>query len=230
MMQDLQTIIDQAHYVTFLTGAGVSTASGIPDYRSKNGLYSGHKRPEELLSHDYLMNHPVDFWQFVKQSLYFPQAQPNVIHQKMALIANQKGKVITQNIDDLDLKANNHELVQFHGTLYQTTCLKCGQKVDWHDYLADYHHQNCGGVIRPDIVLYGEPIAQTAVQQAVLAVQQADVLIVVGTSFQVYPFAGLIQYRQPQAQLVAVNKTPLDVGADGIMITADAQEIFAQLN
>ncbi|UQS82301.1 NAD-dependent protein deacylase [Bombilactobacillus folatiphilus] len=229
-MDELQQLIDQAQQVTFLTGAGVSTASGIPDYRSKTGLYAGRQRPEELLSHDYFVAHPDKFWQFVKQSLYFPEAQPNIIHQKMAQIAATKGQVITQNIDGLDHKAGNQQVIEFHGNLYQTYCTQCQKDVPWQEYLADYRHPDCGGFLRPRIVLYGEGINEQVVQKSVRAIQQADVIIVVGTSFQVYPFAGLLQYRQPQAKLVAVNKTPLDVGQHGLMLTGDAAHIFAQLH
>ncbi|MBA1395121.1 NAD-dependent protein deacetylase, partial [Lactobacillus sp. XV13L] len=140
-----------------------STASGIPDYRSETGVYAGKKNAEYMLSHDNFIQHPADYWHFVKENLYFPQAQPNIIHQKMAQIANQKGLVITQNVDGLDRKAGCKNLVEFHGTLYDTYCTKCGQAVDWHEYLQDYRHQNCGGIIRSSIVLYGESINENSI-------------------------------------------------------------------
>lgn len=228
-MMDLNQALKQAHYVVFMTGAGVSTASGIPDYRSETGVYAGKQNAEYMLSHDNFTQHPADYWNFVKENLYFPEAQPNIIHQKMAQIANQKGCVITQNVDGLDKKVGCQNLVEFHGTLYDTYCTKCQQAVDWHQYLQDYHHQNCGGIIRSSIVLYGESINEESVTRSLQAVAQADLIVVVGTSFQVYPFAGLIQYRQPQAQLIAVNKTPLTMPAGGQMIVGDAVKIFQEV-
>lgn len=228
-MFDLNQAVQQAHYVVFMTGAGVSTASGIPDYRSETGVYAGKQNAEYALSHDNFIQHPQDFWNFVKENLFFPEAQPNVIHRKMAAITNHKGMVITQNIDGLDRQAGAHNLVEFHGNLYQTYCTKCQQAVPWQDYLQDYHHQDCGGIIRSQVVLYGEGIAEQNVQRAIQAVQQADLIVVVGTSFQVYPFAGLIQFRSAAAQLVAVNKTPLAIPQQATMLVGDATEIFDKL-
>lgn len=128
-MFDLQTAIDNAHHVTFMTGAGVSTHSGIPDYRSKGGLYANSADPEYLLSADNLRDHPASFYDFVKTRMYYPDAKPNVIHEKMAAITNKKGTIVTQNVDGLDTKAGAHHVVQFHGTLYQVHCQKCGKQV-----------------------------------------------------------------------------------------------------
>ncbi|MCI2172466.1 NAD-dependent protein deacylase [Schleiferilactobacillus perolens] len=228
-MFDLQTAIDNAHHVTFMTGAGVSTHSGIPDYRSKGGLYANSGDPEYLLSADNLRDHPASFYDFVKTRMYYPDAKPNVIHEKMAAITNKKGTIVTQNVDGLDTKAGAHHVVQFHGTLYQVHCQKCGKQVPWQDYLKDMHHQEDGGILRPDIVLYGEGINQDTLIAAVQAVQSADLIVVVGTSFRVYPFAGLIQYAQPSATLVAVNKENIAAGGDIHMIQADALTVFEKL-
>jgi NAD-dependent deacetylase len=228
-MFDLQTAIDNAHHVTFMTGAGVSTHSGIPDYRSKGGLYANSADPEYLLSADNLRDHPASFYDFVKTRMYYPDAKPNVIHEKMAAITNKKGTIVTQNVDGLDTKAGAHHVVQFHGTLYQVHCQKCGKQVPWQDYLKDMHHQEDGGILRPDIVLYGEGINQDTLIAAVQAVQSADLIVVVGTSFRVYPFAGLIQYAQPTATLVVVNKENIAAGSDIHMIQADALTVFEKL-
>jgi NAD-dependent deacetylase len=217
-MFDLQTAIDNAHHVTFMTGAGVSTHSGIPDYRSKGGLYANSADPEYLLSADNLRDHPASFYDFVKTRMYYPDAKPNVIHEKMAAITNKKGTIVTQNVDGLDTKAGAHHVVQFHGTLYQVHCQKCGKQVPWQDYLKDMHHQE-----------YGEGINQDTLIAAVQAVQSADLIVVVGTSFRVYPFAGLIQYAQPTATLVVVNKENIAAGGDIHMIQADALTVFEKL-
>ncbi|MFD1670534.1 NAD-dependent protein deacylase [Agrilactobacillus yilanensis] len=228
-MFDLKKAIDKAKYVTFLTGAGISTPSGIPDYRSKNGLYAGHERPEYLLSRENLQQNPASFYDFVKTNMYFPEAKPNVIHEKMAEITNEKGCIVTQNVDGLHTKAGAKNVVEFHGNLYDIYCQTCGKSVPYQTYLTDYHHDEDGGVLRPNIVLYQEGISQQALEGAVAAIEAADLIVVVGTSFQVYPFASLINYRAKTAQLVAVNKEVLSFNMPVTMIQGDAQTVFAQL-
>ncbi|MCD2255994.1 NAD-dependent protein deacylase [Agrilactobacillus fermenti] len=228
-MFDLKSAINSAKHVTFLTGAGVSTPSGIPDYRSKNGLYAGHQNPEYLLSHENLQQHPDSFYQFVKENMYFPKAKPNIIHEKMAEIANRKGDIVTQNVDGLHTKAGAENVIEFHGNLYDIYCQTCRQKFDYQTYLKDYHHAADGGILRPNIVLYGEPINTDTIEAAVAAIARADLIVVVGTSFRVYPFAGLIQYRQADAKLVAVNKEKVTFNLPVEMIQEDAQTVFAQL-
>lgn len=231
-MSQLNDLIQNANKVVFLTGAGVSTASGIPDYRSKHGIYSNGKSPEYLLSHDCLVNEPEVFHDFVVKNLYFPNAKPNIIHQKMAALANQQGaQVITQNVDGLYRKAgiDPHRLVEFHGNIYDVYCQKCGQKVDWHEFINDIHHQNCGGILRSQVVLYGEQIDPQNLEHSIEAIQNADLIVIVGTSFIVYPFAGLLQYRQATAKVVAVNNVPINIPTDGIMITNDAVKEFAKV-
>lgn len=223
-----KTMLQAAQHVVFLTGAGVSTASGIPDYRSKTGLYQHAVNPEYLLSHTNLITHPASFYEFVTQQMYFPNAKPNIIHQVMATFANQKGQIITQNVDGLHTKARAREVIEFHGSLYRVSCQKCGQSVPYQAYLKDMHHQDCGGILRPDIVLYEEPIDPTVIEQAIQAIKVAD-LIVVGTSFRVYPFASLIEYRRPDAQLVAINQEILQFEMPVTMIQADAATVFAAL-
>ncbi|KRN08390.1 NAD-dependent deacetylase (regulatory protein SIR2 family protein) [Lacticaseibacillus paracasei subsp. tolerans DSM 20258] len=205
-MFDLQTAIQQAKHVTFMTGAGVSTASGIPDYRSKGGLYADQADPEYALSIDNLQAHHEDFHKFVVNNMYFPAAKPNVIHEKMATITNQKGTIVTQNVDGLDRKAGAEHVVEFHGNLYRIYCQTCHKHFDYETYLKSDVHAADGGILRPDIVLYGEPINPDTVSAAIEAISTADLLIVVGTSFVVYPFAGLIGYAQPEATIVAVNR------------------------
>ncbi|MGX5376688.1 NAD-dependent protein deacylase [Ligilactobacillus sp. LYQ135] len=231
-MSQLNALIQNANKVVFLTGAGVSTASGIPDYRSKHGIYANGKSPEYLLSHDCLVNEPKVFHDFVVKNLYFPNAKPNIIHQKMAALANQQGaQIITQNVDGLYRKAgiDPHRLIEFHGNIYDVYCQKCGQKVDWHEFINDIYHQNCDGILRSRVVLYGEQIDPQNLEHSIEAIQNADLIVIVGTSFIVYPFAGLLQYRQATAKLVAVNNVPINIPPDGIMITNDAVKEFAKV-
>ncbi|MFL2126680.1 NAD-dependent protein deacylase [Latilactobacillus curvatus] len=228
-MMTFKSMLHAAQHVVFLTGAGVSTASGIPDYRSKTGLYRQQANPEYLLSHTNLITNPASFYEFVTQQMYFPEANPNVIHQVMATIANQKGQIITQNVDGLHTKAGARDVIEFHGSLYRVSCQKCSQAVPYQAYLKDMHHQDCGGILRPNIVLYEEPIDPTVIERSIQAIEAADLIVVVGTSFRVYPFASLIEYRRPDAQLVAINQEALQFEMPVTMIQADATTVFAAL-
>lgn len=226
---ELQTDIDQAKHIVFLTGAGVSTHSGIPDYRSKNGIYNGvSESPETILSGETLHQRPEFFHEFVMKNMYFPDAKPNPIHQKMAQICQEKGSLITQNVDTLDTKAGNPHVTEFHGNLYNIYCTKCQQPVSYEDYAASPYHKNCGGIVRPGIVLYGEGIDSQVLQASVAAMQASDLVIICGTSFVVYPFAQLLAYRRPNAKIWAVNKT--EIAARGVnSIIGDALDVFEAL-
>lgn len=226
---DLKTDIEQAKEIVFLTGAGVSTHSGIPDYRSKSGIYNGvSESPETILSEDTLFNRPQFFYDFVMNNMYFPNAKPNPIHKKIAELSNQKGALITQNIDTLDTKAGNQHVTEFHGNLYNIYCSKCHQPVSYNDYAKSYLHKNCGGIIRPGIVLYGEAINPEILTQSVEQMQKADLVIIAGTSFVVYPFAQLLAYRKANAKIWAVNKTP--ISAPGVNeIIDDALDVFTKI-
>jgi NAD-dependent deacetylase len=226
----IQTQFDQAQHIVFLTGAGVSTASGIPDFRSANGLYTQNKNAEYYLSHAFFKADPQGFYDFCKQNLYFPDAQPNVIHDKQSELTNQgRAAVITQNIDNLYEVAGTQELVDFHGNLFHVSCEKCHQSVDWHNYLKNRIHQGCGGPLRPDIVLYDEGIPSEAITRSLAYLQQADLVVIVGTSMRVYPFAGLLNYRNPQATVIAVNQEALSLPVKFEMIQEDAVQFFSEL-
>lgn len=225
----LQNDIKSAKHIVFLTGAGVSTHSGIPDYRSKSGIYNGvSESPETILSEDTLFNRPQFFHDFVMNNMYFPEAKPNSIHKKIAEICNKKGALITQNIDCLDTKSGNQHVTEFHGNLYNIYCTKCHQPVSYKEYKDNYQHQNCGGIIRPGIVLYGEAINPDNLTQSVEVMRNSDLVIIVGTSFVVYPFAQLLAYRQPNAKIWAVNKTEIPTSGINAIID-DAINVFTKL-
>lgn len=228
-MFDLKAAVAKANYVTFLTGAGVSTPSGIPDYRSKGGLYAQEASPEYLLSHDNLIDHPANFHKFVTESLYYPDAKPNVIHEKMAAISNAKGAIVTQNIDNLHQAAGAKNVVPFHGSLYRVYCRKCHQTVPYQTYLKTDRHEVDGGQLRPDIVLYGEGLDEGNINAAVTAVRRADLIVICGTSFKVAPFSLLINEKRPDAQVVVVNAERLQLPFQYEMIQADAETVFADL-
>ncbi|HJA47334.1 MAG TPA: NAD-dependent protein deacylase [Candidatus Limosilactobacillus excrementigallinarum] len=225
-----QQLFDNANHIVFLTGAGVSTASGIPDFRSANGLYTQNKNAEYYLSHRYFVEDPEGFYNYCKQNLYFPDARPNVIHEKQAALTQQdRATVITQNIDNLYEEAGTKHLVDFHGNLYHVYCEKCHETVPVADYLKSRIHEKDGGSLRPDIVLYDEGISQAAISQSVNAMANADLVVIVGTSMKVYPFAGLLQYANPAAKVLAINQQTLNLPVDFTMIQADATKYFAEL-
>jgi len=222
-----QQVIETAQHIVFMTGAGVSTPSGIPDYRSKNGLYTGHHHAEYYLSHAYLTSDPVGFYHYLKENLYYPDAQPNVIHQKMAALSKQgRAGVITQNIDNLYQVAQTQNLVEFHGNLYQIYCTKCGQAVPFQDYLTSPYHTTDQGYLRPKVVLYDEGIDQTNIERALALLRDADLVVICGTSFRVYPFAGLIDYRNSAAKVMAINEEPLQLPFEFEMVQQNAVDFF----
>ncbi|CAK1239433.1 Sir2 family NAD-dependent protein deacetylase [Fructobacillus fructosus] len=229
--EGVQRAFDQAKKIVFLTGAGVSTLSGIPDYRSKNGVYQGlDYSPEYLLSDQAFAEIPDIQYDFMQQNLYFPKAQPNVIHQKMAeFVTEGRAKVITQNIDDLDVKAglSDQQLIRFHGSLYDLYSPKDGQKARLEDYQCSLYRPEDGAKIRPRITFYGE--IPFRVEEAVTWVAQADLICLVGTSFKVYPFAGLLSYAQPNVPIFAVNLTPLPAMAGVQQIIGNAADFFGEL-
>ncbi len=225
-----QALFDSAHHIVFLTGAGVSTASGIPDFRSANGLYKQNQNAEYFLSHRFFMSDPAGFYDFCKDNLYFPEARPNVIHEKQAALTRlDKASVITQNIDNLYELAGTKHLVDFHGNLFDVYCEKCHAHVPVEEYLQNRLHKTDQGSLRPNIVLYDEGIPERAIRQSLAAIQEADLVVVVGTSMKVYPFAGLLEYVRPGVKILAVNQEPLNLPGNFEMVVEDAVDFFAQL-
>ncbi|EOL44617.1 NAD-dependent protein deacylase [Enterococcus caccae] len=223
---DATNLIKQAAAITFLTGAGISTASGVPDYRSLSGVYLGIERPEYLLSHTCMVEEPEKFYSFV-QTLYHPKAEPNSIHLKMAELENIKDIwIISQNIDGLHAKAKTQQLVNFHGNLYDCYCRKCGQSVSADTYLTSDRHEQCGGQIRPNIVLYEEGLDEQAIAVSVEAIAKADLIVIVGTSFQVHPFCDLIHYAKATATILVINQTPIHLNRDAYFLKEDAMKVF----
>ncbi|HDI4512384.1 TPA: NAD-dependent protein deacylase [Listeria monocytogenes] len=229
-MNKLNEALKKAEHIVFLTGAGVSVPSGIPDYRSKNGLYAGMSSPEYMLSHTCLVREPEKFYQFVTENMYYPDAEPNAIHTKMAEIEAKKDvTIITQNIDGLHEKAGSKKVVNFHGSLYHCYCQKCGMSVTAQKYLKSDIHSGCGGVIRPDVVLYEEAIPESAIDQSLAAIRQADLIVIVGTSFRVSPFCNLTDYRNKKARIFAVNKERISLPYPFEMMESDAVKVFAEI-
>ena len=225
---DIQQLIDNAKNIVFLTGAGVSTASGIPDYRSKGGIYDGIAlRPEYLLSTEALASEPEKMYEFAKENMYFPNAQPNIIHEKMATLTQKnRARIITQNVDGLHLKAGAKNVIEFHGSLYNIYSTTDGKPSDVDTYLQSPYRED-GALLRPAITLYGE--IPFRVDEAAQWMTQADLVVIVGTSFVVYPFAGLLQYARPNVPVLAVNLEQIPAPAHVKQVVVDAREFFSEL-
>lgn len=220
----LSAIIKQSNNIVFFGGAGVSTESGIPDFRSSNGLYSEKLNatftPEQLVSHSFFMRYPEEFFKFYKEKLIYPDAQPNKAHIALAKLEAQ-GKlqaIITQNIDGLHQKAGSKNVFELHGSVLRNYCMECGEFYDEKFVISSEGVPlctKCGGRIKPDVVLYQEGLDNEVVNGAIKAIAKADTLIIGGTSLVVYPAAGLINYFNGK-NLVLINKseTPADSRAD----------------
>lgn len=231
----LKTWIESSNNIVFFGGAGVSTESNIPDFRSVDGLY--HQKydypPEKILSHSFFLSHPEEFYRFYKDKMVYINAKPNNAHKILAQW-EQEGKVkgvITQNIDGLHQKAGSQKVLELHGTVYKNYCMRCGKEyeLEWMLEQERVPHCNCGGIIRPDVVLYEEGLDQKVIQDAVSFIEEADILIIGGTSLTVYPAAGLIEYYKGN-KLVLINKsmTPYDKEAD-LRIERSIGEVFGQV-
>lgn len=226
----LQADLNAAIHVTYLTGAGVSTPSHIPDYRSKNGIYNGiSESPEQILSEETLFHQPAKFHHFVMENMYFPDAKPNIIHKKIAASCNKNGTLITQNVDGLDKKAGNKHVIEFHGDLYNIYCTKCHEKISYNSYKNSYIHEKDQGIIRPGIILYGESINEKILTKSVENIHNSDLVIIAGTSFVVYPFAQLLTYRQAKAKVWVVNNTNISTSNGVSTIIYNAEKVFDKL-
>lgn len=234
-LEQLKKIIDESDNIVFFGGAGVSTESGIPDFRSVDGLYNQKYDypPETILSHTFYRNHCEEFYRFYRDKMLFTDAQPNMAHKKLAQW-EKEGKlkaVITQNIDGLHQKAGSKEVLELHGSVLRNYCEKCGKfyGVDYIQNSEGVPKCECGGSVKPDVVLYEEGLSQQTLQKAVYYISKADVLIIGGTSLAVYPAAGLIDYYGGD-KLVLVNKTPTprDKQAD-LVVYGSIGEIFGAL-
>lgn len=218
----LQQIIDDSENIVFFGGAGVSTESGIPDFRSVDGLYNQKYDypPEEILSHTFFCNHTDYFYNFYRDKLICTDAEPNPAHLKLAELekAGKLSAVVTQNIDGLHQKAGSKTVFELHGSTLRNYCTKCGKFFDV-DYIADSKGvpkcDKCGGLVKPDVVLYEEVLDNNTVNGAVNAISNADCLIVAGTSLTVYPAAGFIRYfRGKYFVLINRDETAADSSAN----------------
>lgn len=236
MVESLKKAIDDSNYIVFFGGAGVSTESGIPDFRSTDGLYSQKYKypPETIVSHSFYVSRTAEFYEFYKDKMLFLDAKPNAAHMKLAeLEKNGKLKaVVTQNIDGLHQAAGSKEVLELHGSVHRNYCQRCNKFFDL-EYIVNSEGvpvcDECGGNVKPDVVLYEEGLDQSILARTINHISNADMLIIGGTSLAVYPAAGLIDYFNGK-YLVVVNMSPTsrDVNAD-ILIKDKIGEVFSQL-
>lgn len=244
MYEELRKIIDESSRIVFFGGAGVSTESGVPDFRSEDGLWNAKTRfdrsPEEIVSRDFFMKRTDDFYEYYMQNLIFTGVEPNATHYALAKL-EQMGKlraVITQNIDGLHQAAGSKEVYEIHGTISRAHCMKCDREYSL-EYTLDRSHwkegtwtplcSHCGGTLKPDVVLFQEALDETLITKSILAISEADTLIVGGSSLVVYPAAGFLRYFQGD-HLVLINKseTPYDDQAD-IVIHDSLGKVFSSV-
>ena len=212
--EEFKKMINEAHSIVVFTGAGISVPSGIPDFRSSDGIYNQKTKikasPEEIISHSFFMSHTEDFYDFYKEKMCYPKAEPNAAHKYFADL-EKKGKnviVVTQNIDGLHQKAGSKYVYELHGTIHQNFCMKCGRLFGL-DYVMNSkgvpHCDKCGGIVKPNVVLYEEGLDEDTIQRSISAIMTCDLLIIIGTSLRVYPAAGFIRYFRGR-YLVVINK------------------------
>ena len=214
-IKTLGELIAASRKIVFFGGAGVSTESGIPDFRSSRGVYSEEYRglsPEEIISHEFFCSRPELFFRFYREKLVFPEAKPNGAHRALAELekAGKLSAVVTQNIDGLHTEAGCRKVFELHGSVRRNTCLRCGRKYGLDAVMSTDGIPlcpECGGIIKPDVVLYGEQLPSDAVEGALDAIEKADLLIIAGTSLAVYPAAGFINSFTGRASVV-INLTP----------------------
>ena len=234
-LETLQQWVKESNRIVFFGGAGVSTESGIPDFRSVDGLY--HQKfeypPETIISHSFYVKNPEYFFRFYREKMLPLGYEPNITHKKLAQW-EQAGKlqaVVTQNIDGLHQKAGSRKVYELHGSVLRNYCTSCGKffSAEFVKNGVGVPHCDCGGIVKPDVVLYEEGLDQEVIAKSVHAIRNADMLIVGGTSLTVYPAAGLIQYYRGD-RLVLINRdaTPYDDQAD-LVLHESLGEVFSQL-
>jgi NAD-dependent deacetylase len=235
-IEQLQSMIDESNNIVFFGGAGVSTESGIPDFRSTDGLYRQHYDypPEEIISHSFFMVNPREFYRFYRDRMLYPDAKPNAAHLFLARLeeAGKLKAVVTQNIDGLHQAAGSKKVFELHGSVLRNYCMKCGKFYPM-EFIKDCEGIptcSCGGKVKPDVVLYEEGLDGKTVEGAVKAIQSADMLIIGGTSLVVYPAAGFVEYFRGK-HLVIVNKslTRAEEQAD-LVLHEPIGKVFEQLH
>lgn len=231
----LNDFIKQSSNAVFFGGAGVSTASGIPDFRGKGGLYTGDLPAEVYLSHSFFVRNTEKFFEFYRSKMLYPNAKPNVVHSTLASLetAGKLRAVITQNIDGLHQMAGSRNVIELHGSVNRNYCLDCGEFYGV-DYILNSKGvpkcAKCGGVVKPDVVLYEEPLSDTEWSRAYMAIEEADLIIVGGTSLSVYPASSLL-YNTNGKILCLINNQPTSFDSSAtLVIRDDLKRVFESIS
>lgn len=236
--EELKNIIDHSSNIVVFTGAGISVPSGIPDFRSADGLYNQKTKytvkPEEIISHSFFASHTDQFYEFYKSKMVYPNAKPNKAHKYFADLEKQ-GKhviVVTQNIDGLHQKAGSSQVLELHGSVLRNYCEKCGRSFGV-QYVMDHegvpHCDKCGGIVKPDVVLYEESLNEDIINRSISAIMTCETLIVIGTSLTVYPAAGFIRYfRGRYIILINKDKTAYDNNCD-LVFNEDVEKVIEKI-
>ncbi len=236
-IKKLKALIDDSNQVVFFGGAGVSTESGIPDFRSQDGLY--HMKydypPEEILSHTFFEEKPKEFFKFYKDKLNCLEVKPNICHHSLKKL-EEKGKlkaIITQNIDGLHTKAGSKKVLELHGSIYRNTCRNCKKKYGPESIFnenTEIPTCSCGGIIKPDVVLYEEPLDEETIHETINVLKNADLLIIAGTSLTVYPASSFIHYFGGK-NLVIINRDETSFDSSATLVIHDSLgNVFKNLN
>ncbi len=236
--EELKQIIKENTKIVFFTGAGISVPSGIPDFRSENGLYNdkdyqGYK-PEEIISHHFFMNNPDLFYKFYRSKMIFPKAKPNLAHLYIASLEKDHDvTVITQNIDGLHQFAGSTKVIELHGTVHKNKCLRCQKEYSLEEILKIDnvpYCKKCHGLIKPEVVLYEEQLNEFDIEEALESISNADVLIIIGTSLVVYPAAGFVRYfKGKHLILINKNETALNLNTS-LFFKEDIIEVIKKLH
>ncbi len=231
LIQKLNVDINNAKKIVFFGGAGVSTESNIPDFRSAHGIFTNNLSAEDIVSHDFFFSHPDKFYEFYKSKMVFPNAKPNITHIKLAELEKKKDlTIITQNIDGLHQMAGSKNVIELHGTIHSNHCIKCHQFYSLKEImnmgLVPYCPK-CGGLIKPDVVLYGEELNYKNIELAIKKLEEADLLIVGGTSLKVYPAASFIDYfNGDKKYLINLSDCPV---SNFTYLNCKLGEVFSKL-
>jgi len=234
-MNGLQEIIDDSEKIVFFGGAGVSTESGIPDFRSVDGLYNQKYDypPETIISHSFFMRYPEEFYRFYRDKMIFPDAKPNAAHKKLAELeeCGKLSAVVTQNIDGLHQTAGSKNVIELHGSVHRNYCTKCGKfyPLSAITESAGVPKCSCGGTIKPDVVLYEESLKTEDIERAVSEISAADTLIIGGTSLVVYPAAGLVRYFKGK-HLAVINKSEINANNAELVINDGIGKVMSKIN
>ncbi len=230
-------MIDESRKIVGFTGAGISVPSGIPDFRSANGIYQQKLNrtysPEEMVSHSFLFAHPEEFYEFYRDKMVYPEARPNAAHRLFAKLAEEGHDVtiVTQNIDGLHEMAGSKKVLNLHGTIHRNYCVHCGRKYPLSAVTdcTGVPHCSCGGMIRPDVVLYEEMLDERVIDKTVKAIREADMMIIVGTSLVVYPAASFVHYYSGnKLALVNLSRTSMDHWAN-LCLNEDCEKVAKAL-